>query len=677
MAETTVQDAPVAGKPRANVLSGVARAALGVLLVLPGALVVFLAFRAGGFFPSSPALVALALLGVLVVRLAYARAPLAGVSPALAVAVAAMAAFALWTFLSGRWGTQARALLEFDRALAYGVALGLFGTIPFTPARLAWAVRLLALGILVVATTALATRLLPDVFPTPPEEAVGRLSYPLTYWNALGLLCALGTLLALHLTTSAREPRAIRVLAAAAAPVLTVTLLLTFSRGAMASLALGVVVLLVVGRPLALPGGALAVLPACTAALLAAYGADALASDLARTSQGVAEGRDVARVTLLACAGAALLRGLALPLDAWMQRLAARRRPWPARRTVGLWAATGAACAVAAVALGAPGAVERQYDRFVEGDETLYEDRRDRLADAGNNGRLALWEVALDGFRTEPVRGVGAGTFQTLWLRERGETTFVAIDGHSLYLEVMGELGLVGLGLLVVVLVAILGAFAVRARGPGRGPPAALLAAGVAWAVHAGADWHWEMPAVTLWLFALGGLALAAAPREGAPRRATGLPLRAGLVLLALALALVPLGVARSQAHLDAAGDAFVRNDCAGTVEASLASVDVLAIRPEPFELMGYCDVRLGYEDLAVRNLERAVARDPESWEVAYGLALVRGAAGRDPRGAIRRALELNPGEEIVKRARRRLRGRDPRDWRREARALPLPGYFR
>lgn len=58
--------------------------------------------------------------------------------------------------------------------------------------------------------------------------------------------------------------------------------------------------------------------------------------------------------------------------------------------------------------------------------------------------------------------------------------------------------------------------FAARLGGPDRTLYAALFAAGLAWALHAGVDWDWQMPAVTLWVFALGGAALAAPAR--APR---------------------------------------------------------------------------------------------------------------------------------------------------------------
>ena len=72
-----------------------------------------------------------------------------------------------------------------------------------------------------------------------------------------------------------------------------------------------------------------------------------------------------------------------------------------------------------------------------------------------------------------------------------------AADAHSLYVETAAELGLVGLAALALFLGAI-AACAARAlrHDPAlaAGPAAALAAFGF----HAGLDWDWEMPALTL-----------------------------------------------------------------------------------------------------------------------------------------------------------------------------------
>jgi O-antigen ligase len=86
-------------------------------------------------------------------------------------------------------------------------------------------------------------------------------------------------------------------------------------------------------------------------------------------------------------------------------------------------------------------------------------------------------------------------------------------DAHSLYLETAAELGLVGLALLL----ALAGSVAVAARraAPAAAGPVAVLAA---YGLHAGVDWDWELPALTLVALVLAGLVLArSAARSAAP----------------------------------------------------------------------------------------------------------------------------------------------------------------
>jgi O-antigen ligase len=115
--------------------------------------------------------------------------------------------------------------------------------------------------------------------------------------------------------------------------------------------------------------------------------------------------------------------------------------------------------------------------------------------------RPSFWRAAVSDASAHPLLGSGAGSFDDYWLVHRTIGAFVE-DAHSLYLETMAELGLVGLALLGCALLVPLSA-AVRRRDPLASTAAA---AYVAFLVHAGLDWDWEMPATTL-----AGLALAAA----------------------------------------------------------------------------------------------------------------------------------------------------------------------
>ena len=122
--------------------------------------------------------------------------------------------------------------------------------------------------------------------------------------------------------------------------------------------------------------------------------------------------------------------------------------------------------------------------------------------------RPSYWRVGWHEYRDNPALGSGAGTYVRFWGGTQSPTGRIALDAHNLYLETLAELGPVGLALLVAALALPL--LAIR-RG---GAATVAGAAYVAYLVHAGIDWDWEMPAVTL--AALGcAAALLVSQREG------------------------------------------------------------------------------------------------------------------------------------------------------------------
>src|SRR5581483_10009662 len=133
-------------------------------------------------------------------------------------------------------------------------------------------------------------------------------------------------------------------------------------------------------------------------------------------------------------------------------------------------------------------------------------------------------------YRTAPLVGTGAGTF-SLWWDEHRPIAAQVEDAHSLYLETMGELGLVGFALLALMILAPLTA-SIRRRGSPYVPFAA--AAFVAWTVHAGVDWDWEISAVTL---AAVACAVAIVVSEPGASRRFGVPVRTVGATVAVAVA--------------------------------------------------------------------------------------------------------------------------------------------
>jgi len=154
------------------------------------------------------------------------------------------------------------------------------------------------------------------------------------------------------------------------------------------------------------------------------------------------------------------------------------------------------------------------------------------------------------------------------------------------------------------------------------------------------------------------------------PRPLVRAALAAGVVVVAG----TPGLVAASQARLTQSLEAYAKGDCDTADQRALDSIAVLGSRPEPYEVIGYCDGRSGFPREADKAMAAAVERDPGDWELRYGLALVRAAGGRDPRPAAREALRLNPNEPAVRDLVARTRAADPDRWRRAAEEIGLTG---
>ena len=312
----------------------------------------------------------------------------------------------------------------------------------------------LAAGTLIVIGYGISERLLPGVLDFSRSiSAEGRLEQPLTYWNAMGELAALGFVLAARMCGDVRRAPAIRALAAAAAVPLALGLYLSFSRGALFACLAGLVALIVAApraEQLRAIGLVLAAGVIACAGIGSLHGVTSLAGRLStREGQGA-----LALGILVAVAGAAALvhRRLERRVQTRALRLP-RHAPWMA---------LGVVCAglALAIAIGAK-----------EGTSAPLSASATRLVTLQSN-RYAYWGVAFRAFATEPLHGVGAGGWSVWWLRYRTVNEF-AQDAHSLPLQTLAELGLVGVALLAALVTGISlaareGHAGARRRLPGR-----------------------------------------------------------------------------------------------------------------------------------------------------------------------------------------------------------------
>jgi O-antigen ligase/polysaccharide polymerase Wzy-like membrane protein len=349
----------------------------------------------------------------------------------------------------------------------------------------------LAAGTLVVVGYGISARLLPGLLHYARSvSAQGRLEQPLTYWNAMGELSALGFVLSARLAGDVTRPRPLRAAAAAACAPLGLGVYLSVSRGALFACAAGLVALIVLAPQRAqLSELGLAVAAGALASVVAAPfgGVTSLAGSLGdRERQGTIT--LVALIVIMAAAAAAHLA------------VARHERDEPIRLPRHApWLALGIVCVgfALAVALGSKESSTQPLSGGATRLETL------------QSNRYAYWRVALKAFAAEPVRGVGAGGWAVYWLRDR-TLTEGARDAHSLPLQTMAELGLVGL---VLVLAFLAGVAAAARRAMAIDPVLAAgpMAALVTYIAHAPLDWDWQMPAVTLVAVVAAGLLLALA----------------------------------------------------------------------------------------------------------------------------------------------------------------------
>lgn len=457
-----------------------------------------LAFKAGGYFDTPRTVAAVVAWALLALAAVGAGRPRALSWTAAGLALGGMALLTAWVGLSSSWGSLAGpAEDDLTRDLLYlpALALGLWAW--GSRRALALVEPALAAGTLVVVGYGLAGRLVPGIVELQASaSAGGRLEQPLSYWNAMGALAAIGLVLFARLAGDHERPLALRMAAAAGAAPVGLGLYLSFSRGALAAGAVGLVLVALLAPTRAQwkaclsAAGAAAVLAAVSSRL------GAVESLQGSPSQAQSQGLAMLGVLVVVCAAAALVARLAGAREGERD---VRVRPLPQTRLLAL--------AVVVVGLGVPmaaAAVTAPPENVREGASTR------RLGDVSSN-RYQYWKVAVREAADHPLKGVGSGSFDTAWTRER-KVTENARDAHSLTLETAAELGIVGLAALAALLAGVALALAElyrRAPALAVGPITAL----TTWFVHANLDWDWEMPALTLVAMVLAGAALGA-PRD-------------------------------------------------------------------------------------------------------------------------------------------------------------------
>jgi len=402
-------------------------------------------------------------------------------------------AFLLWTLASALWSVEpGQSLLEARRTVVYAaVALALV-----VLARRGGGSTVVAgvhAGIAVLVLYALLRYLLGPRHYIPFEGYL--ISQPLGYANAVGILSAMGLLLSLAPATRGSDRR--RAAGAALVPPLALALELSGSHASWLALGCGFAAFVALHpAPLGIERPLLGLVP--PTALAVGVGQFSRLTDVGHPRLS---GPLVFLITL-GCAAVAAVTAARLDPQARRDRTVPRRALVVAAV---VFAVVGAAVAVRA---------------------------------AAEEPRTSYYHTAWNEYRAHPVLGSGAGTFAHYWAISGLEAELGgALDAHSLYLETLAEVGPVGLALLLAFLLYPLRRAAERREQPW--VPAAT-GATVAFLVHAGLDWDWELPAVVVaGLACAAGIAFADEIPTVAPlpRLARAAALVAALLLGAAAIA--------------------------------------------------------------------------------------------------------------------------------------------
>jgi tetratricopeptide (TPR) repeat protein len=639
---------------------------------LPGYLVVgvvaaavfWIAYDDGSYRLASRATIAIAVWWGVVVGLGLGLLSQPRLPRGTLIVAGSIAALAVLTLASVVWAPSAEeAFDEFNRVSLY---LGVYAFVALAATRrniAQWA-DALALAVLAVVAVALTSRLFPGSFDdrglvASLPSAASRLSFPVGYWNALGVFIALGFPLLLRIALVAHRP-AIRGLALAPIPAMTSALYLTSSRGGITTAFVAVLafVLLTEDRWSAIAAITVAGLGSAVS-LAALLDRDELVNGPLETAVARDQGRNAALLIGLACAGVAILYGVGA------RRLGSQLRPGPTTSRIAAFAAVVAVLGTIVVSNPAD-----RFEAFKRSPEEAGAIDPGNFASAhllsGNGrGRWQFWSAAIDQWREHLALGQGAGSYGSWWAEHASFSYFVRY-AHSFYLQALGELGVLGFVLasgLVLAGIFVGVVRTLRTSGEMRVTTAALTSVFTGYAFAAAFDWMWELTAVSvvaMTVLALGtGPATIAAGRPRIARQGDGADLTSrrrwviGVVTVVIAWALlcaqaIPLLADREVAR---SRNAALSGDLREAETAANAARQIQPWAATPYLQLALVSEATGNLRQANTWIDEAIERDRRNWRLWLVSARLETKLGRVSAAerSLRRAVELNPRSPLFR----------------------------
>ena len=572
-------------------------------------------------------------------------------------ALLAFALLAAFTTASLDWSlTPGDSWLESSRTLAYlATMVGGAALARLAPRR--WSA--LLGGVLIGSAASCGWALLTKVLPAAlaPDEPFARLRPPFDYWNSVGLAAALMVVPLLWLAVRRSGHAAVNAIAWPALGLAIVCMMLSYSRGALLAVAIGIALWLAIApfrlASLVVLGAVLAV----TVPLIAwAFAQDGLTLDSPPLQLRVDAGLELGALLLLLSI-TLLIAGLAVGF------LGAHNPPGARVRARATRVLVGALVVVPALAIlmlanapgGLNGQVSKAWKQATDPSAHTPANTPARLT-ATSSVRSRYWREALDVHAASPWLGGGAGAYGTLRLRYRTDQLSVR-HAHGYVVQTLADLGWAGLGISLLALFTWLwtAASAIGVRRRDRGLPwdgervamVAAVAVVVVFGVHSAVDWTWFVPGNVVpallcagWVVARGPLRErlnAPAPAEPEREALPLWPMLAGGLVAVLGLigAWSALQPVRS---VHAENAAYARLD-AGQLPQAI-SIAEIAHERNPLALDPLFDIAsfqqaAGDNGAAGSALERAVHLEPANPEPWRRLGAFRLYVLHDAKGAL------------------------------------------
>jgi hypothetical protein len=364
----------------------------------------------------------------------------------------------------------------------------------------------IAAACVIVCAWALATKVFPGTLA--PDEVYARLRAPFDYWNSVGLNAAVGVVALLWLGARRSGRPAVNALAWPGIALCEVALMLSYSRGALLALAVGLVFWFAV-VPLRLRSAVVLLgASAGTAALVAwAFAMTGLSTDELPIELRADTGHELGALLLLLLV---LLLGLGLAAGflAAERPASLRAKRIAGRALLGVLAAVPVIVLIALAT--APGGIDGQvsdgWEKLTNPNAATPANDPERLTKT-SSVRARYWEEAFDVHGVSPWVGTGAGAYATVRNRFRTGTLFVR-HAHGYVPQTLADLGWAGLAVSLLALV-LWGWAALRTAGlrpRDRGLPwdaervgmAALIAVALVFGTSSAVDWTWFVPANAL-----------------------------------------------------------------------------------------------------------------------------------------------------------------------------------